>query len=138
MGKWACLTSFLLAGCAVPGTMLPGSIYDTQGAVLPFQIEVTTGAGRVAASDPATGETFAGTYAAVLGRHSSASTTFGTDGQSRFTTSSGGSNLAPTTAFLKGDKGSMLTCEMQIAAGFNPHGIGTCQDNRGKAYRLQF
>jgi hypothetical protein len=49
-----------------------------------------------------------------------------------------GSNIANATAYLAGDKGTMLNCEMHIEAGLSPHGIGGCSDNKGKNYRLQF
>jgi hypothetical protein len=50
------------------------------------------------------------------------------------------SNIANANAFLKGDKGTMLTCVMKIegAVVSSPHGIGGCNDNLGKKYRLQF
>lgn len=150
MKKWPVLLAFLLPGC---GTMLPGQIYSTDGAVLPFEIEQSTGAGRVAATDPRTGEQFTGTYTAI--REQQTSMNFGTifsqqnrstdaglaqtsGASTRVGTAISGSNIANATAFLKGDRGTMLTCEMQIQAGFAPHGIGACQDNNGKQYRLQF
>ena len=49
-----------------------------------------------------------------------------------------GSNMADASAFLRGDKGSMLTCTMRIEAAVYPHGLGTCTDKRGGSYRLQF
>lgn len=135
--KWAVLAALLLSGCAAVGSMLPGTIYSTDGHELDFQIEVTRGAGKVAAQDATTGEVFKGTYAAVMESHSAVSTTF-TGNVPHFTVASSGSNIANATAFLKGDKGASLSCIMEIAAGLTPHGIGTCQDNLAKQYRLQF
>ena len=59
-------------------------------------------------------------------------------GLSGFGISAVSSNIANATAFLKGDKGTMLNCVMQIEASISPHGIGGCDDNFGKKYRLQF
>jgi hypothetical protein len=49
-----------------------------------------------------------------------------------------GSNVGNATAYLTGDKGSSLNCQMKIEAGFSPHGIGSCSDQMGGRYRLQF
>lgn len=134
MNKWPILLGFLLSSC---GTMLPGQIYTADGKVMPFQIEQARRSGKVAATDPDTQEAFAGSYVATLARSSAISATLVGD-TPRVSTSTGGTNMATATAFLKGDKGTMLNCVMQIEAGLSPHGIGSCEDNRSKKYRLQF
>jgi hypothetical protein len=58
------LAAVTLAGCA--GGMISGQIVSEQGRALDFQIERARRAGRVAAFDPSTGETFAGTYVGIL------------------------------------------------------------------------
>ena len=145
-------TTLLVVGCGI-GTMLPGTIYSQDGKVLSFQIEKAYRTGAVTALDPATGERFSGTYVGILERTTTLSSSFlsgqtnvagtgfagtATSTASGFGTGSVGSNIANATAYLAGDKGTVLTCEMLIEAGFSPHGIGKCSDNKGKNYRLQF
>ena len=123
------------------GGMIPGTIYSNDGKVLPFEIEKARRSGAVRASDPATGEQFAGTYVGLLERvdvRTSGTAVAGQVVASSFGSGSIGSNIANATAFLKGDKGTTLNCTMKIEAGLSPHGIGECQDNNGKQYRLQF
>jgi hypothetical protein len=126
-----------LSACAPIGSMLPGTIYSQNGKMMPLQIAVSTGSGAVTASDPATGERFSGTYVGIIERTTGAASAFGPAGFG-VATGSVGSNIASSTAYLSGDKGTMLTCEMQIAAGLSPHGIGSCTDNKNMKYRLQF
>lgn len=127
-----------LAGC---GGMIPGQIYSEQGKMLEFQIEKTRGAGAVTAFDAATGEQYTGNYTAIREGVSGASTAIVQSGTGYVTGTSFGSatsNTANASAYLTGNKGSMLTCEMRIQAGLSPHGIGSCVDSRGGRYRLQF
>ncbi len=108
---------------------------------MPFAIEKTTGSGLVTASDPATQEEFSGNYVAVMETISSSANAFATNGYSSaigFGSGSVGSNIADANAYLRGDQGTMLTCTMKIQAGINPHGLGSCSDNSGRSYRLQF
>jgi hypothetical protein len=127
-------------GCATGG-MIPGTIYSSGGKILQFEIEKARRNGAVKAVDPSTGERFSGTYVGILEAVSGSSTAF-VSGQGRyasgFASGSVGSNIANATAYLKGDKGTMLTCRMQIEAGISPHGIGDCTDNRAGKYKLQF
>ena len=99
------------------------------------------------ALDPSTGEQFSGTYVGLrpIVTGTSSAMVFGASGAagrvnaSGFGTNSISSNIANATAFLKGDKGTMLNCAMEIEASIGtPHGIGGCDDNLGKKYRLQF
>jgi hypothetical protein len=117
--------------------MLPGAIYSQGGKVLPFQIEKAYHTGAVTASDPSTGERFAGQYVGVREQTTATASGVGSAGYG-FASGSVGSNMANATAYLTGDKGTTLTCEMQIQAGLSPHGIGHCADNNGVQYRLQF
>lgn len=48
------------------------------------------------------------------------------------------SNVAPAQATLVGNKGTVITLNMQIQAGNPPVGIGEGQDNHGKKYTIQF
>jgi hypothetical protein len=104
---------------------------------MPLQIEVSMGSGAVAASDPATGEKFSGRYVGIREGATGTVTAFGPAGFG-VAIASADSNIANSTAYLTGDKGTMLSCEMQIRAGLSPHGIGGCGDNKGIKYRLQF
>lgn len=135
----------LLSACVTPGQMLPGTIVAEDGDVLDFQIEVAKRSGKVAASNPRTAEQFSGTYVGILERVTSFSSGYaqasgmgGSVTASGFGSSRASSNIGNASAFLKGNKGTTLNCEMQIEAGLNPHGIGQCTDQRGGRYRLQF
>ena len=113
---------------------MPGNIISTQGKTLSFEIERAHRSGAVTAFDPSTDERFVGNYVAIVNSVSSAAySPLAGWGVARTT-----SNVANATAFLRGDKGSVLNCDMQIEGGFNPHGIGQCTDNHAENYRLQF
>ena len=56
------VAAFLLAGC---GGMIPLKIYSDSGKVLDFEIEKSSGTGRVTARDNTTGEQFAGEYVGI-------------------------------------------------------------------------
>lgn len=128
-----------LTGCA--GGMLPGKIYATDGRALDFEIEKAHRTGIVRATDRSTGENFTGTYVGLLERvdvHTSSTTVRGGALASGFGSGTISSNLANASAVLRGDKGTVLNCQMKIEAGFSPHGMGDCQDNHGRKYTLQF
>jgi hypothetical protein len=106
------------AATAVPlGSFLPGIIAAPNGRQLQFEIQVTRSGGAVRAFDPKRHERFAGTYAAV--------------GQV-------GPGLVPVTAMLTGNRGSSLSCQMQIQAGSIPQGNGDCMDEKNVRYQLRF
>lgn len=135
-----CIVLMLLAGCS-GGTMLPGQLYSQSGKVLEFQIEKAHRSGAVTASDPSTGERFSGKYVGMLETVRASNSAFiqsGTRSGTGFSSAEIGSNIANATAYLTGDKGSSINCQMQIEAGISPHGIGTCTDTKGTKYRLQF
>jgi hypothetical protein len=143
MGIRGCgvLTIMLIAAGCATGGMIPGNIYSTGGKILQFEIEKAHRTGAVKALDPATGEKFVGAYSSVKEVVSGSSSAFvsGKAGfASGFGSASAASNIANATAFLKGDRGTMLNCSMLIQAGFSPSGIGDCTDNRGEKYKLQF
>ena len=137
-GLWTLFLAVGLAGC---GGMIPGQIYTEQGKMLNFQIERSRGAGAVSAYDASTGEHYSGNYVALRQSVAGMSTAFVQSGNASATgTSFTGmaSNMATSSAYLNGDNGSVLSCDMQIQAGLSPHGIGACTDQTGGKYRLQF
>lgn len=134
-----CIASLALSGCV--GTMIPGQIYSDNGQILDFAIEQAYRSGAVTAFNSRTNETFSGRYVGILEEFTSSSTAIAFSGRSSasaFGSSSVSSNIGNTTAYLKGNKGSMLTCKIQIEAGLSPHGIGSCQDQKGQNFRVQF
>lgn len=135
-----CVLATVLSGCG-GGTMLPGQIYTQSGKVLDFQIEKARRSGAVTAYDPATGEHFSGKYVGILETIRGSNAAFvqsGTISVTGFGTREVGSNIANATAYLTGDKGNALNCQMNIEAGFSPHGLGNCTDSKGVQYHLQF
>ncbi|CAJ0879378.1 hypothetical protein AMST5_03055 [freshwater sediment metagenome] len=130
-----------LAGCVSNGTMLPGTLASQNGRTLSFEIEKAPRSGAVRATDPVTGEQFAGQYTGIVETVSAHSNGFATAGNATafgFRRSTVVSSVADANAFLNGDKGTMLTCTMKIENDITPHGIGQCQDNKGVNYQLQF
>lgn len=133
----------VLTGCvSLLGTYLDGMIYSLDRAVVvPMQIEVSLGNGAIRATDPSTGEYFRGTYVAIQ-RVESGSVLGGTFTQQGFIatteTAHRTSNVVPTMATMIGDKGTVLDCRLEIQAGRRPRWVGTCKDNRGGQYNLQF
>jgi hypothetical protein len=87
---------------------------------------------------PKTGEHYAGNYVGILEAVGGSSVTVSSAGNVGATSFGLGSNIANATAYLTGDKGSMMNCEMKIEASISPHGIGGCTDQRGGKYRMQF
>jgi hypothetical protein len=140
--------SIILSGCASAGgtgTMLPGTIVSDQGDLLEFHIEKAMRTGAVTAFNPRTEEEFSGTYVAIVesatAHDSGFATVYGAGGTvnaSGFGNRRVTSNIAQATAYLKGSAGTILNCSMQIEAGWTPHGIGTCADQKVNGYRLQF
>lgn len=132
------VAALLLAGC---GGMIPGHLYSDSGKVLDFEIEKSYGSGHVTARDNTTGEQFAGEYVAIRETISASGSSVAMSGNRLATGFGSGtvsSNMANATAFLTGDKGSSLNCQMTIQAGLSPHGIGDCFDKNGVKYHVQF
>lgn len=137
----AYVASIGLVGCTMIGGWIPGTIYSNDGTVLSFSIQKEFHTGGMKAFNPKTGEAFTGSYVGVLPSAEASSFGLASAGGSvasgdSFTTVR--SNMANARGFLHGDKGTMMTCRMQIQAGISPHGIGTCTDNHHKHYDLQF
>ncbi len=131
----------MLSGC---GYFLDGKIYSLERPrILPMSIEVTRGGGAISASDPETGEQFHGTYVGIRDSQSAVALahTFSRGGQPSQTTvvpAMSTRSQVPAMATMIGDKGTVLDCQMLIQAGWRPRGMGTCTDNRGGRYSLQF
>jgi len=136
--RCAVLSAAAVSLSACVGGMIPGQIYSEQGKVLEFQIEKARRTGAVTAFDPQMGEHYSGNYVGILEAVGGSSVTVSPAGSVGTTSFGLGSNIANATAYLTGDKGSMLNCEMKIEASISPHGIGGCTDQKGGKYRLQF
>jgi len=132
----------LLLGCATVKTvrMLPGKMYSLKdGTEMTFAAQFSYGTGILTAYNPVTSENFTGQYTGIY-----------TDGgvtQTEHTNSLGFStgtyttqtaaNHAKIKGILKGDKGTIITIEMDIQTGDNPKGIGEGTDNYGVHYQIQ-
>ena len=128
--------SAIVIGC---GVMLDGKIYSLQeGVVLPMQIETSYGHGKIICVHPKTGERFDGTYSGVSSGSVGVGILTSGGGQSAAALGSVSSITANAIATMIGNKGTVLDCIMDIQKGIRPHGLGTCKDNNGNQYRLQF
>jgi len=142
------VVAFLLAGCATGpdpngvGSMLSGRMIAlADGHLIPVQIELTPMShptGAITAADPETGEQFSGTYTFIVEtkvvQQSQPGLLFDQEtGQAVQT-----SDVAPGTAVLVGDKGTVINLKMTAKAGSPPVGYGNGEDNKGKKYTLQF
>ena len=142
------LILFMLAGCAtVPnqyaiGNMLPGQIISlSDGKILPMQIELTPMShptGKMTATDPTTGEQFTGNYTFIVETKFANQSRPGLLGSETAGQTVQVSNVAPGTAVLVGDKGTVLNIKMTARAGNPPVGTGEAEDNNGKKYSLHF
>jgi len=92
-------------------------------------MEFSRHGGTMRGTNPTTGETFAGEYTAT--REKAIATAAGV-------TASASSLTATGLGVLIGDKGTVLDCEININSGYVPTGVGTCTDQQGRRYRLQF
>ena len=97
------------------GSYLPGVITgpDRQ---LQFEVQVSLHGGGARAFDPVKRERFSGTYVVKAG----------------------GFFTADTTVSLIGDRGSRISCDVQMHRGDTPTGNGTCVDRKNSHYQLQF
>lgn len=135
--------ALLLAGCATEtnplGSFIPGRIISlSDGKVLPMQIQLSYGTGKMTALNPETGETFDGIYTAILETKSSQVSRPTWLGDQETASEVTTSDLAQASAVLVGNKGTVLDIKMQIQAGVRPIGFGEATDNAGKKYRVQF
>ena len=137
-----------LVGCAPAnyqysgGQMIPGQLISLEdGVLLPLQIELSTGQGKVNATNPKTGEVLGGKYTAIPETkyvQYSTNTWLGPqDTQQAVEISSS----VPATAVLVGDKGTVINLTMRIKPGNGsvaPIGYGEGTDNKGRKYNCQF
>lgn len=137
-----------LTGCAVGqvnryGEMIPGRLISlADGTLIPVQLELTTGSGRITAIHPTTGETFTGTYTAISEAKSTQYTkeTFwgGTEQTQQAVETSAS---VPATAVMVGNKGMVINIKMRVKPGnarILPIGYGEAEDNKGGKYNFQF
>ena len=101
-----------------------------------MQYELTSGSGKMVATNPVTGEILQGMYTAVLETkvhtHQSNSL-FGSDDTSTET-----GDVAEGTAVLVGNKGTVLNLKLHVKVGNPPTGFGDGEDNKGVKYNVQF
>jgi hypothetical protein len=98
------------------GSYLPGVITAQDGRQLQFEIQISLHGGGAKAFDPKKREQFAGVYAAT----------------------GGGFFTVPATVTLTGNRGTNISCHIEIKAGDVPEGNGSCTDQRRDRYTLQF
>ena len=130
------IAGFILSGCAnTLEVMLPGRMYaSSDGEMLQFSIETSTGNGKMTAFNQKTGERFAGEYSAFY------------RGQGDMYGNVGGTNVSlyqsPAGAngrgILVGDKGTTVTLYLEIAPGIRPTGQGIGTDQEGRRYEVFF
>jgi len=131
MRQWLLLPVLLLwVSCGLKTTGRLVSLED--GATIPLEMRFSRIGGQMAGTHPVTGERFEGDYTANPDRAVA---------QAGGRTVVGQSLTAPGSGVLVGNRGTVLDCELVINAGtvFNhPTGTGTCTDQKGLRYRLQF
>jgi hypothetical protein len=135
--------TLLLCGCAQSpyqlGAFIPGRIVSlADGKIMPMQIQLSYGAGKMTAFDPVTSETFDGTYTAIQEAKSSQVSRPGLFGDTDVGSEVTVTNMSQASAVLVGSKGTVLNIKMQIQAGSPPIGFGEATDNAGKKYNVQF
>jgi len=141
------LAALILAGCASEpdpygvGATMPGKLISLKdGHILPVNVQISSMAhptGAMTAVDPASGEQFNGTYICVVETKVVQNTQQGfwdTDTEQSVQTS----DVAPGTAVLVGDKGTVVNLKFTVKAGRPPSGFGEGEDNKGTKYSLQF
>ena len=139
------ILAILLAGCATEpdpyamGNMLPGKIISlSDGVVFPAQAEISTGSGRMTATNPVSGEVFEGRYTALqenkVVQH--VDNSFWGNGDTSQSVET--SDVAHGSAVLVGNKGTVLNIKLEVKAGRPPIAYGDGEDNNGKKYNVQF
>lgn len=124
----------LSAGCATTPKPLVSTgrlVSLDDGTLTTLQMEFSQSGGTMTGTNPKTGEKFTGEYTATMDR---------AVGSVPGATVSAANLKASGAGVLVGDKGSVLDCQLDINAGYfsAPTGVGTCTDQRGRRYRLQF
>jgi hypothetical protein len=139
------LLAIFLAGCASEpdpyaiGNMLPGKIISlSDGTAFPAQAEISTGSGKMTATNPVTGEIFEGKYTALqenkVVQHVDNSFWGNGDTDQAVETS----DIAHGSAVLVGNKGTVLNIKLEVKAGSPPIAYGDAEDNKGNKYNVQF
>ena len=104
------------------------------GSTIVLQMEFSGSGGTMIGTHPVTGERFSGDYAATM---SGTKGVVGSIGVAVRNTAGQGAGV------LRGDRGTILHCEINVSAGNKllrrpPTGHGTCVDQQGQRYHLQF
>ncbi len=144
----ALLLALTLAGCAVGGNiysggqMIPGRLVNLgDGALIPLQIELSTGQGRVFGTHPKTGEVFSGNYTAIPDTRVTQYSKDTLLGPQTTQQAVEVSTSVPATVLLLGDQGTVINLSLRIKPGnayVLPIGYGEGTDNKGGKYNLQF
>ena len=148
MNRMIIVVALLLAGCATgpdpyaTGTMLPGKMTAlNDGHVIPVQIQLqpmSHPTGIMTAADPATGEQFSGNYTFIVETRVVQQSRPGLLFDDQTSQAVQTSDVAPGTAVLVGDKGTVINLKITAKAGSPPVGYGNGEDNKGRKYSLQF
>jgi len=118
------------ASCGLKTTGRLVSLQD--GATILLQMRFSQMGGHMVGTHPVTEERFEGDYTANPERAVA---------QAGGTSVAAQSLTAPGSGVLVGNKGTVLDCQLTINAGtifYHPTGTGTCTDQKGLRYRLQF
>jgi hypothetical protein len=119
--KMLILSLMFLLFAILPGfsIMIPGKLYSLiDGSVITCNLEVSTGHGKIEATNPNTGEVFIGNYTVIL--------VSDIMGRGR--------------GMMKGDKGTVIFLTLEFSKGtvWNlPVGYGDGEDNNGLKYQYQ-
>lgn len=109
----------LFASLSCFATMIPGKLYSLiDGSVITCNLEVSTGQGKIEATNPKTGEVFKGNYTVI----------FVSDIMGR------------GRGMMKGDKGTVIFLTIEFSKGTTwnlPVGYGDGEDNNGLKYQYQ-
>jgi hypothetical protein len=135
--------TMVLGGCATQpnpiGTYIPGRMVSlVDGKIIPLQVQLSYGSGQMNGTDPATGETFTGTYTAIQETSTNQVSTPSFWGDQDTAQEVKTSDVAQASAVLVGNKGTVFNIKMTVKAGNPPIGFGEATDNAGKKYNVQF
>jgi hypothetical protein len=124
------------------GEMIPGRLISlADGTLLPMQLELSTGSGRITAFNPVTNEKFSGNYTAVSEDKYIQYSKPSFWGSENTVQAVEMSSSVPATAIIVGDQGTVINIRIRIRPG-NAHvlpiGYGDAEDNKGVKYNFQF
>jgi hypothetical protein len=128
------VTAVILTGCVAVenGTMLPGRMQvSSSGQVLQFNIEKSTGQGKMTAFNEQTGEKFSGEYSAITVGQRPAAGPPAALRQELIRNANG-------RGVLVGDKGTTITLYLEIESGNRFTGYGAGVDREGRSYEVSF